>query len=246
MKSNDKSSVGDVVYVSSVRERAARDAPAVERVLTPGEVKEIYDSTSAARKFLKCAGTRRDRWEKALVGRLLKAYARDSVVLDMPCGAGRMIPFLQSFGFNVIAADSSPFMIQAAQDRVSEEGCPAGEVKFHVADVFETRLPDDTCDIVLCNRLFHHFAESKDRRRALNELRRITRKTIILSFFCLSTWSGMVFYVKRFIRGKRITGNIPITLATMLSDAEDAGLRVKTFKPLIPLISKQCYLVLEK
>jgi len=214
--------------------------------LTTEEVKKRFDSDSAAKNYSKHADTWSDRFEKAHIGRLLKNYGKGSLVLDLPCGTGRMIPFLRSHGFRVVAADASPFMVGTAKEFVSNQGCPVKDTELVIADALNTNFVDDTFDIILCNRLFHHLTMTEDRRKVLKELKRITNKTIILSFFCSSTWHGLMFNVKNFISGRKPRDRIPITLSTILSDIEHAGLRIKVFSPVIPFISKQCYLVLEK
>jgi SAM-dependent methyltransferase len=65
------------------------------------------------------------------------------VALDAACGTGRFAEFLARRGHQVIGVDSSPDMLAHARRRV-----PEGQ--FHVAELDQLPLPDDSADVIVC------------------------------------------------------------------------------------------------
>jgi ubiquinone/menaquinone biosynthesis C-methylase UbiE len=65
------------------------------------------------------------------------------VAVDAACGTGRFAEFLADRGHQVIGTDSSPDMLAHARRRVR-----AGE--FHLADLDQPPLPDNSADVVAC------------------------------------------------------------------------------------------------
>jgi SAM-dependent methyltransferase len=65
------------------------------------------------------------------------------VALDAACGTGRFAEFLARRGHQVIGVDSSPHMLAHARRRV-----PGG--KFHVAELDQLPLADDSADVIVC------------------------------------------------------------------------------------------------
>jgi ubiquinone/menaquinone biosynthesis C-methylase UbiE len=65
------------------------------------------------------------------------------VALDAACGTDRFAEFLTRGGHQVIGVDSSPDMLAQARRRV-----PDGQ--FHVAELDQLPLPDDSADVIVC------------------------------------------------------------------------------------------------
>ncbi len=196
---------------------------------------------AAARYSTALEGTRRHRRETACIRRGLRAVPPGAAVLDLPCGTGRLLPFLTELGYRVTAADSSPHMAAHARKRDGRTAY-AGVV---VASVFDTGFRDDAFDAVVCNRLFHHFREPETRQRALKELGRICSGTIVVSFFCNRALDAWRFY-KNALRRKKATDRIPIPFHVFAGDIACAGLEIVEQIATWPGVSPQCYLALRK
>ena len=212
------------------------------------------DSASAARarfdsraSSLKYAGALDDtsthRRELRCIKRCLADLTAGSQVLDLPCGAGRLLPFLSASGYRVYAADSSPHMIERARELAVREGL-AAVTGFGVEDVLHTSFSDNSFDAVICNRLFHHFTESDTRVQAFTELKRISRGQVIVSFFCSRSVSSRIFLFRNHLRRRPHTDRLPIPLATIAAEARQAGLRVQRTMAAKPVFGKQWYLSL--
>jgi len=186
------------------------------------------------------------RREVRCILRALQDLPRGARVLDLPCGAGRLLPDLVRRGFVVTEADASPHMIEQSQTFAAERGMYLADERFVVTSVFRTPFDDGLFDAVVCNRLLHRFYEPRLRRDALAELRRIARGPIVVSFFSSLTLNGGVFHVRNRFRLKHAIDRVPIMPVTLAADARAAGLNVQQWLAPRPGISKQCYAVLRR
>lgn len=203
-----------------------------------------FSTPEAAARYARSLGsTATHARELRSISRALKAVPAQSLVLDLPCGTGRLLPALVSWGFRVTEADSSLHMVEHARDLARKQALKTAEA-FVVASVFETGFPDASFDAVISNRLFHHFREREVRRKALSELRRISRGPIVVSFFSTRSIDAVYFRLRNALRGKAPTDRIPISPADFEEDARAVGLQVARWIAPRPWVSKQCYAVL--
>ena len=211
------------------------------------ETLERFDSAKAARKYRGALDhTATHRRESRCIRRALAELPKGSRVLDLPCGAGRLLPELCGMGLAVTAVDSSPHMVELARQAAAGASLDMADSAFVVASIFDTRFGDDDFDAVVCNRLFHHFREPEVRRRALVELRRICRGPIVASFFCSRSIDGLFFHLKQCFRRVKATDRIPISARVFEEDARASGLSVRRWLQTRPAVSKQWYAVLER
>ena len=171
-------------------------------------------------------------------------------VLDFPCGTGRLSPMIVDRGFLLTAADSSPHMVdqatQAWARQVSEKPAREGKGVFEVRDIMASGYADGEFDAVICNRLLHHFTESATRVKALTELRRISKRWVIASFFNAGALDALRSRVTLFLTGKKKEHRVPIPMGQFLSDARASGLRLVRSLPTRGRISPQWYVLLER
>lgn len=120
------------------------------------------------------------REQKNLLKALQLAAPLDSA-LDLPCGTGRFWPPMQQAGIRtLIAGDISAGMLGvAAENRLSED-LPARLLEL---SAFDIALPDDSVDIAICMRFYHHLSRTEDRLRLLAELKRVARRYIAVSLW---------------------------------------------------------------
>ncbi len=204
-----------------------------------------FDAQNAAKYAGRQNETRTHRLETRCITAAFEGLVEGSSVLDLPCGAGRLIPELVALGLNVTEADVAPPMVEEARKYAGEQGL-VDQVKFEVADVLTTGFGDEQFDAVICNRLFHHFSEPEIRIAALKELSRISRDRLVISFFCSLSIDAITFHLRNILRGRKSNDRIPIPYSTMKSECEQAGLRVASVHPMRAGISRQWYLKLVK
>ncbi len=78
-------------------------------------------------------------------------------VLDIGCGTGNNVIWLQEQGFNVTGIDSSEFAVQRAEEKSREA---AVECSFHLLDFFKDTLPGTPFDFIFDRGCFHHPPEA--------------------------------------------------------------------------------------
>lgn len=158
-----------------------------------------------------------DQREKQCVRTLLKLVPQKSLVLDIPCGAGRFHELMREFGLRLIAADISEEMVELSRAKGLAE-------KYFVADAEKLQLEDKSVDCVSCIRLFHHIDSERMRRNIFKEFARVSKRWVLMSFY----HSNCLKRFKKIVRGKSISGE-HVSYSTLRADAASAGLRpVKT------------------
>lgn len=119
---------------------------------------------------------RRDVAEQALLRRVWPGRSGESV-LDLPCGTGRLLPFLTGLGHHVAQADGARSMLRqlTARDTAS-----AGRVVQ--ADALRMPFADRSFDGVVMFRFLHHLPPDAA-AAAIAEACRVARRFVVVSFF---------------------------------------------------------------
>jgi SAM-dependent methyltransferase len=208
-----------------------------------------YQNKQAAKRFVSASvGTATDRREKKCVAKALNLadVPRGKSVLDIPCGAGRMLPLLKKWGYTVTGADVSANMVEEARRYAGAQGqnCLDDKDDIVVANVFNTGFVNKQFDAVMCHRLFQYFNEPADRRLALAELRRISKGPIIISFSCNWSIDAIGYKIRRFLGITRERSCKPISPTTLSEDVRACGLEVERWIAMRPFISKRWYAVI--
>src|SRR5262245_64034231 len=112
-----------------------------------------------------------------MLGKALTLAGDADRILDVPCGTGRLVASLLPRTQELVCADQARAMIDEARRRPLT-GAPGPS--FAQASAFALPFPDRAFDLTICWRLIHHFAEASDRQRLLLELKRVTRRAIVL------------------------------------------------------------------
>jgi excisionase family DNA binding protein len=93
-----------------------------------------------------------------------------SVVADIGTGTGYLAKKLVDYAKSVNAIDSSPAMLEAAKQGLTENELE--KIKFIEGDAHDLPLPDESQDLVYANLLIHHLLEPalaiKEMYRVLN------------------------------------------------------------------------------
>jgi SAM-dependent methyltransferase len=97
-------------------------------------------------------------------------------VLDLPCGAGRLLPFLREHGHAALQADGSLAMLREARARGTP---PAPGV---LADALAMPFADRAVEGVVMFRFLHHLPPDAA-RLAIAEACRIAGRFVVVSFF---------------------------------------------------------------
>jgi SAM-dependent methyltransferase/thymidylate kinase len=163
-----------------------------------------------------------------------------SAVLDMPCGTGKLARVLTTMGAQVVGADLSMAMMELAKGayeapRFSGFVCSNAE-----------RLPFCTAafDTVVCLR-FMHLVPPASRRNVMKELARVAGRRVIVSFGVGTPFQLLRLKVRHAIFRGTSTPH-PARLADLRIEIEEAGLRITQQRSILPILSCEHLLTLEK
>lgn len=214
------------------------------------DTRRRFDDRAIATAYVskKNVSTRKNRLEMQCIEQALEGLKVDSLVLDLPCGSGRLEPMLLGKGFNVVAADFSRPMLDVAKQHV-EAAPPSSQgasqaLYFSQQDILSTAFKDDTFDAIVCNRLFHHYPEPDLRRAVFRELKRICRNRLIVSYYSNFALSALRFHLSARLRREVPSDRVPIWYSVFKDDFESVGLRCVKQLPVRFGVSPQTYLLL--
>jgi SAM-dependent methyltransferase len=144
------------------------------RRLPPWATAQRYEVAGKSRAYAERNPARAER-ELALLAAVWPGRPGETV-LDLPCGAGRLLPLLQQrFGHRVLHGDGALAMLQQAR----QAGLVAPAVQ---ADALAMPFHDRAVDGVVMFRFLHHLAPDA-RAAAIAEACRLARRFVVVSFF---------------------------------------------------------------
>lgn len=128
------------------------------------------------RKVHKRIGTRQE-WR--LIRRHLAHVGHSRVILELPCGGGRITPAFADTTDFIIEADIAigQILFGRATSTISTQRA------WMTASAFHIPLRDDAVDGTICVRLAHHLPTPAERERLFLELMRVSRRFVIVTFF---------------------------------------------------------------
>jgi len=136
-------------------------------------------------KFFKRRSTQR---EFHIIDRLLSSQGRSEVLLDLPCGGGRLSHRMTPHTDLLIEADASIGQVRHAKTDVIT---PTPRW-FMTASAFHIPLKDQSVDGVVCPRLCHHLPSTEERERLVRELLRVARRFVIMTYFDYDTLKNRI------------------------------------------------------
>lgn len=144
-----------------------------------------YDEKTARKYQVRKTG--KHTAEMRMVDRAFALIPKQSRVLDVPCGGGRVSIHLAQQGYRMAAADLSDSMIRVASENIRQAGLniPVGK-----QDVEHLNMADRSFDAVISFRLFHHFPNADIRARVVRELCRVADQFVALSYFSPVSWTS--------------------------------------------------------
>lgn len=173
---------------------------------------------------------------RAIERALARAKVRDAVVLDCPCGAGRITPLLRPVARKLVCADYSGTMARVLRR--------AHDLPALTADAFRLPFADRTFDLVYSGRLSHHIGDEQGRFAHLREVMRVSRGHVIVTVFDDRSLKNVLRRVRRAFTGKRPKNTL--TREQVAAAAAEAGFSVIDAIPLSRLASGHVFYVLER
>lgn len=137
-----------------------------------------YDPGRAER-YRRSAGGRRQR-ENRVLQALLASESGLTSLLDAPCGTARAVATLPGSVSRYVGLDASAAMLTEARARL--DPCPFAATLLVQGDLERLPFPDRSFDACVCLRFLHHLPEPAF-TTVLRELCRVTRRSLVVSFF---------------------------------------------------------------
>lgn len=199
------------------------------------ETAKAYDAT----RFTSLSG-RAFQWaEWRALRAMLRRVPAGALVLDSPCGTGRVLCRLAQQGFRVIGADISAEMMAVARARIPA----SGQARFARMDLTRIALDDRSVEAVLSIRFLPHISPG-ERTTMLREFGRVARRAVILTFSVSTPWHRLRRKVKRALGHPRPVRH-PVTEAELQAELRAAGLRELARSSTVPVVSEQIIVLAE-
>lgn len=119
------------------------------------------------------------REQRIVASLLATAQLRHGTLLDIPCGFGRFAPLFARLDIATTSADVDGNMVRLAR---SNRPSPDTGRWVHT-NIFTLPFADNSFDCVFCVRLLHHRFSATERLQMLQELARVSRRCVLLSFY---------------------------------------------------------------
>ncbi len=191
--------------ILAMAEPSADGAASDEAVST--KTREAYEGryrelAHASRYHAAYQGKLSKRWSTArefrLLERLLRSQPRSSLLLDLPCGGGRLSPALAAHADQLIEADVALGQVMHAR----ENALPGANQVWMTASALNIPLRDNSVDGVVCCRLSHHLPKADERARLVHELLRVSRRFVILTYFDHRSIKNVIRRLRQPLNGK--------------------------------------------
>jgi SAM-dependent methyltransferase len=119
------------------------------------------------------------RHEWRLIRRHLRKVGHSRIILELPCGGGRITPAFSGATDFIIEADIAIGQIRYGRATSTIETPRA----WMTASAFHIPLRDNSVDGVICIRLAHHLPTAAERERLFHELLRVSKRFVIVTYF---------------------------------------------------------------
>ncbi len=212
---------------------------------TSAEYQQAYQEVEEARKYNEAYRDRTTkRWstqrEYALLDRLLSSRPRAGILLDLPCGGGRLSPRLAAHTDLLVEADIG--LGQLMYGRSTHDG---GDPRIWMtASAFHIPFRDGAVDAVVCCRLSHHMPTPSERERLVAELLRVARSYVVMTFFDHRSVKNRLRRARAPFNGKPPKMTMTVERVRELADAHGADL--VAWPPLSRLFSGHRYALMVK
>lgn len=203
------------------------------------EIAEKYDRV----RFSSLSGRVFDALEKSVILRAFGDAPRDTTVLDLPSGTGRIAEALLEAGFaRVHGVDIAPAMLAVASRKLARFG---ERYTTEVGDVFDlAKTRRDEYELGLVARVLMHFPLPQQ-IEFLRSAATLVRRRVVFTQSLDTPYHRARREVKRWF-GHDGPAAYPITPAQLRELVAGAGLKlVRTYRPM-PLITEEVIVVADR
>lgn len=192
-------------------------------------------------RFSSVAGRVFNNQERRIIQECFQDLPRDTIILDIPCGTGRLADALLESGLKVYGADISAEMLDVAQERLASYG---SRFTTEVMDAFKLSGNEIQFEAALCARVLMHFP-LETQIKFLQGVAAITQKRVVINHSLSSPYQRFRRWVKVLL-GHQKSAGYPITNSEIKRLLAESGLAEVKRRRINALISEAVYIVAEK
>lgn len=201
----------------------------------------VVDAYDEARfRGLHERGSTERKW-KAIVRALGPALQRGARVLDVPCGRGRFTQRILARELDLVSADLSQPMLEAAREVAGDLAHFRGAVRCDVACL---PFADASFDVVMSIRFLFHVPRELQ-PAILREMARVSKRHVVVDVRHTYCWTTHSKRLRAWLRGQR-RPTPRLSLAEIDALVAAAGLRLVERVWIAPLFSEKMLVVCEK
>ncbi len=100
-----------------------------------------------------------DDWAQHVRERLLTENIQSGIILDLGCGTGSMTQRLADMGYDMIGVDSSPDMLQTAQEKNRDKG---RDILYLLQDIREFELYGTVRAVICCCDVLNYITDEEE------------------------------------------------------------------------------------
>jgi len=178
--------------------------------------------------------------EKRLLELLLARTGQNDLVLDVPCGAGRLSPVIAGHAGQLVEMDYSREML-----KLCRANADTYKPLVAAASAFQLPFSDRAFDLVVSIRLSHHITDREARKDHVREMLRVSRRWVLLTFFGEESLKNRLRNLYRLLGGKK-RPKLTLRRSEVAEIAEQAGFRVVVSKGISPVLSGHYFTLLER
>jgi len=216
--------------------KVSREWDATRHYKNP-DIAQEYDRV----RFSSLPGRVFNNREKSIIRECFSSLPRDTVVLDLPCGTGRLAETLLESGLRVHGADISDEMLAVARKRLASHG---DRFTTEVTDAFKRTGGEPLFEATLCARVLMHFP-LETQIEFLRGVASMTRNFVVINHSLDSPYQRFRRRIKKLLHHQR-PAHHPITNNEIKRLLSEAGLREIGRHRINSLISEAVYIVAEK
>ena len=201
------------------------------------QIAQEYDQI----RFSSLAGQFFNNREKQIIADCFEHLPRETIVLDMPCGTGRLAEAILEAGLRVHGADISEQMLEVARGRLTKFG---DRFTTEVMDAFAQGKVEPRFEATLCARVLMHFPLD-EQIKFLRGVVANTRKTVVINHSFNSPYQQFRRWIKRMLK-HQVPARYPISEDEIQQLLKQSGLVEVSRRRMNPIVSEAVYIVAEK
>lgn len=184
-----------------------------------------------------------NRRERKILEKIFKSTGDEIIsILDVPCGYGRFTELLREKSHNLTSADVSfPMVLTTRKYSPS----PNSSHHFLVGDIKSLPLRDNSFDCIVTIRLLQHILNSSTRFEILQELHRVAKKIVIISFYRYNLLHSIERWVRCRIKNVNKKINM-LSLGDFEKELSSIGFKMLNMFPVIRYFHAHNIVLLQK